>query len=401
MTPWLTIIGIGEEGLSGLTPAARAALDAASHVAGGARHLAMLPADDRPRASWQWGLWDGLDQVLAWRGKPVAVLASGDPFCYGIASTLLKRLDGGEMTVIPAPSAFSLACSRLRWPLTDVATVTVHGRALDSINRHLYPGARLVILAQDGTTPAALARLLTEKGYGESTLTVLEHMGGPRENRLEGVARDWTQETCADLNTIGLHCVGAPNPLSHEGAGLPDDLYDHDGQITKSAVRAVTVAALAPRPGLLLWDVGAGSGSVAIEWLRLAGRAQAIAIETNPERVRRITENAQNLGVPYLEIVHGAAPGALSGLAGAPDRLFLGGGVSVPGLLPACWQRLAAGGRLVANGVTLEAEREMLSFREANGGALRRISIDEAEPVGRLTTLKPKAPVLQLVVDKP
>jgi len=324
------------------------------------------------------------------------VLASGDPLNFGIAANLIRRFGADAVRVIPAASAFSLAAARMGWPIPEVECLTVHGRALETVNLHLVPGRRLLILSWDGTTPAALAELLTARGFGASAITVLEHMGGPQENRIDGRADRWSHDACADLNTVAVACVAGAGAKVHARVpGLPDDAFEHDGQITKREVRAATLARLMPLPGQTLWDVGAGSGAVAIEWLRAEHCAEATAIERDPGRAQRIGRNARALGVPRLEVVEGEAPAALHGLSPKPDAVFVGGGVAQPGMLEAGWTALAAGGRLVANAVTLEAEARLVAFRADHGGELVRISVARAESVGRLQTMRPLLDVLQ------
>ncbi len=401
MTPWLSIVGLGEDGLDGASPAARPLIEHAETLVGGARHLAMAP-EDHPaeRLTWASPLSRTVDEIVARRGRRVCVLATGDPMWYGIGVTLARAVPACETTIVPGVPAFSLACARLGWPLAEAETLTLHGRPLDLIRLHLAPGARLLLLANDGATAAALAALLREAGYGESRITVLEHMGGAGERRIESEAADWRAESVADLNTIAIECRAAPGAaILPRTPGLPDDAYLNDGQLTKREVRAVTLAALAPLPGRLLWDVGAGCGSVAIEWMRAERRARAVAIERSPERAALIARNAAALGAPDLEIVTGAAPEAHAGLD-APDAVFVGGGVAGQGLVEACWEALSTGGRLVANAVTVEGEAALARWRERAGGELTRIAVSRTKPLGSLSGWRPMAPVTQLSVSK-
>lgn len=302
--------------------------------------------------------------------------------------------------MVPAPSAFSLAAARLGWSLAEVETLTLHGRPLELLHPSVLPGAKLLVLSEGGGTPGRVARLLCERGYGESRLVVLEHMGGAREEVHEGTAADWAEREIADLNTIAVDCVAGPEAaLLPRTPGLPDAAFRHDGQLTKREVRAATLAALAPVPGQRLWDVGAGCGSIAVEWMRAAPRAEAVAIERNRERVAMIAANASALGTPKLEIVAGAAPAALEGL-GAPDAVFIGGGLTTEGLLEACWSALQPGGRLVANAVTLEGEQALVAWRSRIGGDLVRIAVSRAEPVGPFTGWRPLMPVTQFQAQK-
>lgn len=400
MTPWLSVVGIGDDGIEGLSPAARAAIDQAEVLVGGRRHLAMLPADERERLEWPSPFDVSFPQLDEVRGRAVCVLATGDPNCHGVGTRLVEKIGLEELRMIPAPSAYSLACARLGWNLAEVETLTLHGRPLELLNAFVVPGARLLVLSADGSTPARIAGLLTGRGYGASGITVLEHMGGPDERVSRHAANAWPDERVASLNTVAVECVAAPDaPLLPRSPGLPDDAYEHDGLLTKREVRAVTLAALAPVPGQRLWDVGAGCGSVAIEWLRAAGRGDATAIERDPDRVRRIASNASALGTPRLDIVRGEAPRALADLP-RPDAIFVGGGITAEGLLDACWPVLRAGGRLVANVVSVEGEQILGRWQRDLGGTLTRLAVSRAEPVGRFHGWRALAPVTQYAVTK-
>ena len=401
MTRWLTIIGIGEDGLSGLSPAARALVDTAEILVGGARHLAMVPPGPAGRLAWQRPFGDSVAAIARARGRRVTVLASGDPMWYGVGAVLARHFPREEMTILPQPGAFSLAAARLGWALADCALVSLHGRPLDGLRLHLAPSRRVLVLSEDGTTPAAVARLLTELGWGPSILTVLTHLGGARERVASMAAEEWGADEVARLNTIALECRAAPDarPLSRL-AGLPDDSFEHDGQLTKREIRAATLASLAPLWGETLWDVGAGCGSIAIEWLRAVGSGAAVAIERDPARAAMIARNAAALGVPQLNIVAGEAPQALDGLA-RPDGIFVGGGVAEPGLLQALWAALRPGGRLVANIVSIEGERVALDWQVRRGGALNRIAVSRAEPLGGHHAWRPLLTVTQLLSVKP
>jgi precorrin-6B C5,15-methyltransferase / cobalt-precorrin-6B C5,C15-methyltransferase len=362
------------------------------------------------RLTWDGGVHRAAERIAQWRGRRVVVLATGDPMWYGGGANLARAFGSDEMTVIPYPGAFSLAAARMLWPLADIECVTVHGRPLESLHLFIQPGARLLVLSRDGDTPAAAAALLVQRGFGPSAITVLEHLGGPRERRLDGVAERWELPRAADLNTLALECRPGPTPhLLPPVPGLPDELFESDGQLTKREVRAATVAALAPMPGQILWDVGAGSGSVAIEWLRAAprystacrGEARAVAIERDAGRCASIARNAAALGVPQLEVVHGEAPDALAGIDAQPDTIFVGGGAARPGLLDRCWDVLPAGGRLVANAVSLEAGARLVEFRRRHGGDLTRFAISRAGPVGKLSAFRALMEVTQYVGKKP
>jgi len=397
VTPWLAVVGIGEDGLDGLAPAARALVVGAETLVGGARHLALTgPRGGVETLTWQAPLGRTLDDLAARRGRRVTVLATGDPMWFGIGVALAKRFQIEEMTIVPAPSAFSLACARLGWPVSEVACVTLHGRPLALLNAVLAPGARLLLLAEDDTTPAKVARALIEAGYGDSRIVVLGRMGGPRETRMAATAATWNDRVTPDLATIAVDLVAGPNARTFPLVpGLPDDAYAHDGQITKREVRAATLAALAPLPERTLWDVGAGAGSIAIEWMRSARGAQAIAIERQPARVRTIAANASALGVPGLRVIEGAAPEALGDLT-VPDAVFVGGGVTEPGVIDGCWAALGPGGVLVANAVTVEGEVRLAGFRALHGGDLTRIAVSRAEPLGSGLVWRALAPVTQL-----
>jgi len=393
--PWLSLVGIGEDGLAGLAPAARALVDDAELLVGGERHLAMLPEDGRERLAWPSPLSALLDEIEGRRGSRVCVLATGDPLWYGVGASLLQRIPRAEMAILPGRSAFTLAAARLGWPLAEVETLTLHGRPLALLQSFIQPGARLLALSEGAQTPAAVAALLTERGYGESLMTVLEHLDGAQERRVDGRAADWGANDLADLNTLAIDCVAGPDAkLLPRTPGLPDEAFRHDGQMTKREVRATTLAALAPVAGQLLWDVGAGCGSIAVEWLRAAPRSRALAIERKAERRAMIAENAESLGTPTLQIIAGEAPAALHGLE-APDAIFIGGGTSNDDLIAACWQALKPGGRLVANAVTLEGEQALLAWQKQQGGALTRIAISRAEPVGPFRGWRPAMPVTQ------
>jgi precorrin-6Y C5,15-methyltransferase (decarboxylating) len=400
MSGWLNIVGIGEDGLEGLSAAARALVDTAEVLAGGERHLAMIPADHpAERMAWSAPFHGALEELQRLEGQRVTVLATGDPMHYGVGATIAREMPDAIAAVIPSPSAFSLAAARMGWALQDAACLTLHGRAAETLFLHLFPGARLLILSEDGDTPARVGAMLTARGFGASRMTVLEHMGGAREARRDGLAREWGDGPVAALNTITVECVAAPDAALFSCVpGLPDDAFEHDGKMTKREVRAATLAALAPLPGQLLWDVGAGCGSVAVEWMRAGGRA--IGIENNPDRTAMAARNAAVLGVPGLKLVIGDAPETLEGLD-APDAVFIGGGISTPGVFEVCWEALAKGGRLVANTVTIEGEAELSDLHDEHGGDMMRLGVSRLSPVGRLHGWKPFMPVTQWRVTKP
>jgi precorrin-6B C5,15-methyltransferase / cobalt-precorrin-6B C5,C15-methyltransferase len=400
MSAWLAVVGLGEDGVAALAPAARALVAAAETLIGGARHLALVPEGRAERIAWKNPIAATLPEIAARRGRRVVVLASGDPLCYGVGAMLARAFAPEEMIVLPAPSAFALAAARLTWPRESCTALSLHGRPLESLRLHLAPGARLLALSGDGTTPAAAAALLREAGWGPSSITVLEHMGGPRERRRDGTAADWGETRCADLNLIAIECRAGPEARALSRlAGLPDDAFEHDGQLTKRELRAATLAMLAPLPGEVLWDVGAGCGSIAIEWLRAGAGLRAVAVEREPARASLAARNAAALGVPEIEIVAGSAPAALAGLA-QPDAVFLGGGLADPAIFAACWEALRPGGRLVANAVTLAGEAALAALAERHGGDLSRIAVARAGRLGRHRTFRPLLTVTQLALRK-
>ena len=396
MTPWLSIVGLGEDGLPGLAPAARALLDNAEVLIGGTRHLDMVPDDGRERLTWPSPLGAIVEEITRRRGQRVCVLATGDPMHYGIGVMLAEAVPMDEMVIIPAPSAFSLACARLGWTLSEVEPLTLHGRPLALLQPAIQPGARLLLLSNDAATPDQVAELLRARGYGPSRMVVLEHMGGAKERRLDATAEAWQPGRVADFNTIAVDCLAGPDAaLLPRTPGLPDEAFRHDGQMTKREMRAVTLSALQPVPGQLLWDLGAGSGSIAIEWMRSHPRCRAIAVERYAGRIALIAGNAAALGTPGLEIVEGEAPGALDGLE-APDAAFIGGGLRADGNFETCWDRLKPGGRLVANAVTVEGEQALARWRAELGGELIRIAVSRAGAIGPYTGWRPLMPVTQL-----
>ncbi|AZD06107.1 Precorrin-6Y C(5,15)-methyltransferase (decarboxylating) [Pseudomonas chlororaphis] len=400
MSPWLTVVGIGEDGFKGLGKNARRALMGASRIVGGQRQLDLLPVCIRGERQ----LWPSpfsLEPVLARRGEPVCVLASGDPMLFGVGASLARQVAQEEMHVLPAPSSYSLAAARLGWPLQEVVTLSVVARPVAALGAQLFSGVRLLVLSNDGLSPSAIAALLRERGFGPSRLSVLEHLGGEAERRTDGNANDWSDPAIADLNLVAIECLAEPDtPHLSRLAGLPDSAFQHDGQLTKRDVRAITLARLAPVPGELLWDVGAGSGSIGIEWMRAHPSCRALAIEADPGRQQLIEHNRDALGVPGLQLVRGSAPQALDGLE-APDAIFIGGGVTRPGVLDACWARLKPGGRLVANAVTLQSETTLMAWRERHGGELTRIHVAQALPLGDFDTWRQALPITLLDLVKP
>ncbi len=399
--PWLSIIGLGEDGLDGLSPAARRLLDQAELVVGGKRHLALIGETKAEKLAWPSPLTDAFPAILARRGRPVAVLASGDPFSYGVGSLLARAVPPNEYVTLPAPSAFSMAAARVGWAVQDCALVTLHGRAFEKIIPHLQPGRRILVLSWDGTTPVRLAEHLTANGMGRSKLIVLEAMGGARERVNSSQAKDFAHADLDPLNTVAIEVVAdAGARILPLAAGIPDSYFENDGQITKREIRATTLSKLAPRHGELLWDVGAGTGSISIEWMLASPGNRAIAIEPRPDRLARVARNAALFGVPDLVTVEGFAPAALEGLP-TPNAIFLGGGGSDDALVRLCMDRLAPGGRLVVNAVTLETQAEVIGHFRAHGGDLVQISVARAAPIGRFHGFRPAMPIVQWTWEKP
>jgi precorrin-6Y C5,15-methyltransferase (decarboxylating) len=399
---WLSIVGIGEDGIDGLTPVARGLVARAEIVFGGKRHLALAaPLIAGAVQPWPTPFAGAAEAVLAQRGRQVCVLASGDPYFYGIGALLARHIAVGEIMVVPTPSAFSLAAARLGWALSETALVSLCGRPLDLVRPHLHPGARVLALTSDGDSPTALARLLASAGFGRSRLTVLEALGGPRERIRSARADQFELAEIDPLNTVAIEVAAAQTArIIPRASGLPDAMFEHDGQLTKRELRAMTLAALAPRRGERLWDVGAGAGSVAIEWMLADPSLVAIAVEAQAGRAARIGRNAASLGVPGLEIIAGAAPAALAGLP-PPDAVFVGGGASDPGVLDAVVAALFPGGRLVVNAVTLQTEALLVAQHGTLGGELIRVTVARAEPLGGLTAWRPALPVTQWCWVKP
>ena len=399
-TPWLTVVGLGEDGIEALPAAVRALIEGAEVLLGGKRHLAMIPENGAERLTWRIPLIDSMADIEAHRGKRVVVMATGDPMHYGIAVTLARHFTRDEMLILPSAGALSLACARMGWPVASVECLTLHGRPLETLRAYLAPEHKLVILSHDGTTPAAVAAELSDAGYGASEITVFEHMGGDKERCLNGTAESWAEQEIADLNTIAVCCQGGSRARRYFGApGLRDKTFENDGQLTKREIRTLTLSSLAPSPGALLWDVGAGAGSVAIEWMLGARGAEAIAIERDAERIARIARNAASLGVPGLKPVHGDAPDVME-LLPQPNAIFIGGGLNVPGMVETCWARLKPGGGLGANAVSLESEALLTQWRDELGGTMVRINISRAKGVGERRLWRPLTPVTQWAAIK-
>ncbi|MBD2384337.1 precorrin-6y C5,15-methyltransferase (decarboxylating) subunit CbiE [Cylindrospermum sp. FACHB-282] len=398
LAKWLSIVGIGEDGLEGLSAIALSLIRQANIIVGGDRHLAMLPPDDqRLKIPWTSPISAAVEEIIQRRGELICILASGDPLCYGIGVTLTRRIPIEEITIIPAPSAFSLACARLGWSLTEVETLSLCARPPALLKSYIYPGGKLLILSEGKETPGIVAEILTKSGYGDSKITVLERMGGIEERIVESFAASWKETEIAALNAIAIDCIADAGVMALSRLpGLQDFAYHHDGQLTKREVRAITLSTLAPLPGELLWDVGAGCGSISVEWMRSHPRCRAIAIEQNSSRLNYISDNAASLGTPNLQIIPGKAPDVLKDLP-KPDAIFIGGGVTAPGLFDICWEALRPGGRIVANVVTIEGEQTLFQWYEKVGGNFTRIAIQRAEPIGKFLGWRGMATVTQWV----
>ena len=410
---WLYVIGIGEDGWDDLSADSRELLYKSEIVIGGERHLKMIPGDwEGERIIWASPIREAVTKILDWRpsepgsGKKVAVMASGDPLCYGIAAKLLRHLPIEEIWIKPALSTFSLICSRVGWSLPDIETLTIHGRPLEMLHTFVQPGAKLLVLNQDEGSPKQAAELLAARGFGKSQITVLEHLGGSKERQFSGQADSWNHPDGAALNAMAIECIaGTRANVLARIPGLPDDAFLHDGQLTKREIRAATLSRLMPVVDQVLWDVGAGCGSVAIEWMRCNPRCKAVAIEKSESRLKMIQQNAFQLGVPMLDIVPGNAPEVLVDLP-APDAIFIGGGLSDGNMLEICWNALNPGGRLVANAVTLEGEQKLLQWQKVNAekygacGDLTRLAVSHVETIGKFQSWKEVRSVTQLAVIK-
>ncbi|MET9961995.1 precorrin-6y C5,15-methyltransferase (decarboxylating) subunit CbiE [Streptomyces sp. NPDC006326] len=405
-SPPVTVVGLGADGWAGLTAAARTALASAEVLIGGPRQLDLLPAPEcgGERVAWPSPLRPAVPKLMAEHaGRRIAVLASGDPMFYGIGRALAQELGPDALRVLPHPSSVSYACARLGWPVEETEVVTAVGRPVARLAAALYEGRRVLVLSAGAATPDEIAALLRERGFGPSRMRVLEQLGSEREDAYEGRADRWDHAPGDPLNVVAVDCRRDPaTAVPRLGAtpGLPDTAYEHDGQLTKRHVRAATLCALAPAPGELLWDIGGGSGSIGIEWMRTHPACRAVAVERVPERAARITRNAAALGVPGLRVVTGAAPDALAGLP-SPDAVFIGGGLTAPGLLDAAWAALAPGGRLVVNTVTLESEAVLTDRYRRHGGELVKLAVAHAAAVGGFTGWRQAMPVTQWSVTKP
>lgn len=398
---WLTIVGVGEDGYDGLLARARLAIAEADVIVGSERLLAFLPDSNAERHEWPQPFSAVVERITPLRGRKTVILATGDPLNYGVARKLMTFIPFAEMQIIPQLSAFSLAASRVGWSLPDCDTLTLHGRHAANIEAFIQPDVRLLVLTEDASTIAEVARRLVARGFGKSQIIVLENMGGPRERQSSLTAETVPPMDFSPLNTLAVHCITTPGAtMLSRLAGLPDDAFEHDGQLTKREVRAATLAALSPWPDKLLWDVGAGCGSIAIEWMRAARGCEAIAFEHDPERLKMIAANADRLGTPRLKLVAGEAPVTLTGQA-APDAVFIGGGLGIPGVFETSWAALKPGGAMVVNVVTIEGELHLYDLHEKHGGDLVRMDVSHLTHVGRLRALKPRMAVTQWRTHKP
>jgi len=391
-SPWLTIVGIGEDGADGLSPAARKALEDAAFISGAPRHLSLLPPCKAERHSWPVPFEEGVQALLARRGQPAVMLASGDPFWFGAGTSITRHLSPGEWTALPAPSTFSLAAARLGWPIQHIACHGLHAAPLARLRPELTPGHRALILLRDGPAVRELACYLTKIGFGASTLHVLESIGGPRERVRAVQANNLNFLDIDHPVSVGLTVAGDGTTLPC-ASGLADDWFDHDGQITKRPVRALTLSALAPRPGETLWDIGAGSGSIAIEWLLAHSSTQALAFEADASRAARARGNAAALGVDRLMVTEGTAPDVLRDRS-RPDAIFVGGGLS-QSLLEMLFSLPGGPTRLVANAVTLESEALLAHWHAEKGGDLLRIELAQAAPLGSRRGWRSAYPLVQ------
>jgi precorrin-6B C5,15-methyltransferase / cobalt-precorrin-6B C5,C15-methyltransferase len=401
VTKWLTIVGMGEDGFDGLSQRSCDALRQASHIVGSKRLLGFLPSLPAERVEWPQPFADITHKILPLRGMPTVILATGDPMNFGVGRKLLEFLPSAEIEILPHLSSFSLAAARLGWSIPDCDCFTIHGRPAANVEAYIQPRARLIILTEDGTSIAECARRLLRRGFDKSKMTVLENMGGTSERITTFIADDVPVQKWSDLNTLAVECVASSQAkIWSRAAGLPDEAFEHDGKITKREVRAATIAALAPTPDTMLWDIGAGSGSVAIEWMRQCRGCEAVAVECDKERAATISRNADALGTPRLKIVVDMAPDCLAALP-RPDAIFIGGGISTNGTFEACWSALKHNGKLVCNVVTLEGEKHLIELQDRYGGDLVRFDVSVISRVGNLRAMRPRMSVLQWCIAKP
>ena len=404
---WLRIIGIGDDGWNDLSSDTKKLLYESEILLGGERHLRMIPNDFKgERIEWTSPIKGAISKILSWRpskfdsGRIVSVMASGDPLCYGVAAKFLKHLPIDEIWIKPSLSTFTLICSRIGWSLPDVDLLTIHGRPLEMIHTFIQCGARLLVLSNDENSPQQVSKLLNDRGFGKSIITVFEHLGGKNERLFYGKANSWSFQKGASLNAMAIECIPEDNAkILSTVPGIPDDAFLHDGQITKREIRALTLSRLMPVADQFLWDIGSGCGSISIEWMRFNPRCKAVAIEKSKTRTKIIEKNAFELGVPMLQIINGIAPKVLKNLP-PPDAIFIGGGITTDRMLQTCWHKLNPGGRLVINVVTLEGEKKLLGWQSKNGGDLTRINISHVEKLGKFEGWKELRSVMQLAAIK-
>lgn len=395
------VVGIGADGWHGLPAAAQQRVRDAEVVFGSRRQLDLLPDPDAELVEWPSPMLPALPGLFErHEGRRICVLASGDPMFHGIGATLARVLGADRLRVLPHVSSVSLACARMGWPVQDVEVVNLVGRHTELLHPRIQPGRRLIVLSSDAHTPARVAALLVSRDFGGSAMTVLGDLASASESRFDATAAQWPHPDVSPLNVIAVECRADPDALRlPRTPGLPDEAFQHDGQLTKRDVRALTLARLGPMPGELLWDVGAGAGSIAIEWMRAEASCRAVAVEHRADRAARVTTNAMTLGVPGLQVVVGSAPEALDELE-PPDAVFVGGGATRPGVLDKCWSALRPGGRLVVNAVTLESEVLVADWYARCGGELVRISAEHAAPVGGFTGWRPAMRIAQWAVTR-
>ena len=372
--PVIEVVGIGADGWAGLSARSQELITAAGVLLGSLRQLDLVPErPDQQRFPLPTPMRAGLPDLLASVGdRTVAVLASGDPLVYGIAATLIDLVGAHRVRVHPTVSSVSLAAAELGWTSDSFDVVRI-ATSLTPLRRVLTPGRRVLVLSADEGTPA--------------------------QSRHDAAAEQVTAgpPATARLNIVALTVAG-PGGWPTVG-GLPDEAFEHDGQLTKRDVRASALARLAPAPGQLLWDVGAGAGSVAIEWSRTDPRCRAVAIERDDARAARIARNAETLGATGVRVITGRAPAALAGLP-TPDAVFVGGGAGSAGLLDTCWQAIGPGGRLVVHAVTLETEGVLVDRHARQGGELIRLSVERVEPLGGFRGWVAARPVVQWSVTR-
>ncbi|WP_297322021.1 precorrin-6y C5,15-methyltransferase (decarboxylating) subunit CbiE [uncultured Bartonella sp.] len=399
--PWLTIIGIGDDGWNGLTNRQQDIIANAQYIFGGKRHLGFLPVElTGELRAWPSPFSRAIDEVLLLKGNNVVILASGDPMFFGFGATLLRQLPVDDVAVLPHPSSFSLAAARLGWALQDVVCLSVHGRPIRAIVGHLQPKKRLIILSEDARSPAFIAQLLQDEGFGASRLTIMEHLDAAKERVRCQIANEFSINDCENLNLVAVDCVGDNAMVGYSRyAALPDNVFSNDGQLTKQDIRAVVMAHLAPKYGEVLWDVGAGCGSISIEWLRGATGTRAYAIEKNEKRQQLILKNSLHLGTFGLQLVRGEAPSVLAGLE-KPDAIFIGGGFTYPEVFESCWAQLKPGGRLVVNAVTVETEALLQACATKIAARLLHLAVAEAAPLGNFRVWRNALPITMMIAIK-